>query len=176
MPSYEDPGVEVIRSTRRTRTSSARMVDGRIQVRIPAWLDEKTAADTVEKLVAKVRKKSAPRSLDDAALNQRATKLNAAVLQGRAVFHRIRWVGNQNTRWGSCTMRGGSGDIRISDRLQQVPDYVLDAVIVHELVHTFIRTGHSAEFWQWADLAPKAERAKGYLEAYATQPPTTPQN
>ena len=72
-------------------------------------------------------------------------------------------MSNQNTRWGSCTT--GTGDIRISDRLAQVPDYVLDAVIVHELVHTFI-PGHSGEFWRWADRAPRAERAKGYLEAY----------
>lgn len=61
------------------------------------------------------------------------------------------------------------GEIRVSHRLQDVPGYVLDAVIVHELVHTFIRTGHSAEFWEWANRAPKAERAKGYLEAYARQ-------
>jgi len=37
-------------------------------------------------------------------------------------------------------------------------------VIVHELTHTFI-PGHGSDFWDWADRAPKAERAKGYLEA-----------
>ena len=48
-----------------------------------------------------------------------------------------------------------------------MPDYVVDSVIVHELVHTFVAgAGHGAEFWQWANKVPLAERAKGYLEAY----------
>jgi len=88
--------------------------------------------------------------------------LNASVLDGRARLGSIRWVSNQHTRWGSCTT--ATGDIRITDRLKNVPGYVLDAVIVHELTHTFI-PGHGSDFWDWADRAPKAERAKGYLEA-----------
>jgi hypothetical protein len=43
---------------------------------------------------------------------------------------------------------------------------VLDSVLVHELTHTFIHDGHSADFWSWADKAPRAERAKGFLEAW----------
>ena len=43
---------------------------------------------------------------------------------------------------------------------------MLDDVIVHELVHTFIEDGHSDEFWEWAAKAPHHERARGYLEAY----------
>ena len=86
------------------------------------------------------------------------------MLEGRAQLTSIRWVTNQNKRWGSCTT--ATGDIRISHRLKGVPDYVLDAVIVHELVHTFITDGHSATFWSWADRAPQAERAKGFLEAW----------
>ena len=163
MPTYA-PDVDVIRSARRTRTSSARLVEGRIQVRIPAWFSEEQERETVEKLVAKVRKRTTPRRLSDAQLAERAERLNRTLLDGRACPGSIRWVSNQNSRWGSCTL--STGAIRISDRLQNVPDYVLDSVIVHELVHTFIRGGHSAEFWEWANRAPKAERARGYLEAY----------
>ena len=155
MPTYA-PDVDVIRSARRTRTSSARLVEGRIQVRIPAWLSEEQERETVEKLVAKVRKRTTPCRLSDAQLAERAERLNRTLLDGRARPGSI--------RWGSCTL--STGAIRISDRLQNVPDYVLDSVIVHELVHTFIRGGHSAEFWEWANRAPKAERARGYLEAY----------
>ena len=101
--------------------------------------------------------------LDDDSLRTRADSLNANVLDGQARIGSIRWVSNQRSRWGSCTV--ATGDIRISDRLKQVPDYVLDAVIVHELTHTFI-PNHSAEFYEWADKVPYAERARGYLEAY----------
>ena len=155
-------GVRVIRSARRTRTIQARLVDGVVEVRIPASFTAAQEAEAVEEMLTKVRRKQSATPLSDAALARRANTLNREVLRGRAKVGSIRWVTNQNTRWGSCTV--ATGDIRISDRLREVPDYVLDAVIVHELTHTFI-PGHGPEFWRWADRAPRAERAKGYLEA-----------
>nr|WP_275433029.1 YgjP-like metallopeptidase domain-containing protein [Corynebacterium hadale] len=139
------------------------MVGGVVEIRIPARFSQAQEAQTVEEMLARVAKKTQASALNDANLTARATQLNREVLDGRARVGSIRWVDNQQTRWGSCTTT--TGDIRISSRLKGVPDYVLDAVIVHELVHTFI-AGHSAEFWEWADRAPRAERAKGYLEAY----------
>lgn len=162
MPGTEIP-FTVIRSAKRTRTVQARIVDGVAQIRIPARMTKTQERDAVETMLAKLAKKSSNAPRIDADLLERAQVLNATVLEGRADVRSIRWVSNQATRWGSCTT--GTGDIRISDRLTCVPDYVLDAVIVHELTHTFI-PGHTAEFWEWADRAPKAERAKGYLEAY----------
>lgn len=155
--------VDVIRSARRTRTVQARLKGERIEVRIPARFTAEQEREAVETIVAKVRRKSTSASLSDAALLSRAHTLNTEVLDGRATIGSVRWSTNQTTLWGSCTTK--SGDIRISSRLKQVPDWVVDAVIVHELVHTFI-SGHGPEFWEWADKAPRAERAKGYLEAY----------
>ncbi|AHI22041.1 M48 metallopeptidase family protein [Corynebacterium vitaeruminis] len=158
------PQVEVIRSARRSKTVSARLVDDRIQVRVPARMSRADEQKVVAELVAKVMAKHTASSYTDEELQARAERLNRDVLDGRARIGSIRWVTNQNRRWGSCTT--ATGDIRISHRLQQVPDYVLDSVIVHELVHTFVADGHSATFWAFADRAPQAERAKGYLEAY----------
>lgn len=160
----ETPQIEVIRSARRTRTVSARLIDDHIQVRIPAHLSPTEERQLIDDVVAKLQRKTSSTQLSDADLKTRAEKLNDAVLEGRAQLTSIRWVTNQNKRWGSCTT--ATGDIRISHRLKGVPDYVLDAVIVHELVHTFITDGHSATFWSWADRVPQAERAKGFLEAW----------
>ncbi|MEJ5997359.1 M48 metallopeptidase family protein [Corynebacterium sp. H130] len=161
--------VEVIRSTKRKRTISAKLVGEKIQVRVPAGMprtqEEREVAQVVARLEAKLAMKAS--FLSDHDLEERARQLNRQVLEGKASFTRIKWVTNQNSRWASCT--AATGEIRVSHRLQNVPDYVLNAVLVHELVHTFIHTGHSAEFWEWADRAPQAERAKGYLEAYARQ-------
>lgn len=156
------PEIEVIRSPRRTRTVQARFVDGRVVVRIPARMTAAEEQAAVASIVTKLQKKSASTRISDESLEERARVLNASVLDGRARLGSIRWVSNQHTRWGSCTT--ATGDIRITDRLKNVPGYVLDAVIVHELTHTFI-PGHGSDFWNWADRAPKAERAKGYLEA-----------
>ena len=158
-----NPEVRVIRSARRRRAVQARTVDGVLEVRIPAWMSATEGEKAVADIVAKVQKKHSSAQLSDASLQTRARSLNARFLDGRATVGSIRWVSNQKSRWGSCTT--STGDIRISDRLQDVPEYVLDAVLIHELTHTFI-SGHGPEFWEWADRAPKAERAKGYLEAY----------
>ncbi|MBI8989626.1 M48 family metallopeptidase [Corynebacterium meridianum] len=158
------PEIQVIRSTRRTRTVSGRIVDGRIVVRIPARLTAEQEAEAVADIVAKVRRRSTSVHTGDSELEARALELNKRLLEGRATFSSVRWVGNQTRRWGSCSP--DTGEIRITDRLREVPGYVLDAVLVHELTHTFIHSGHDASFWEWADRAPHAERAKGYLEAY----------
>lgn len=158
------PEIEVIRSTRRTRTAQARLVGERIEVRIPARMSQAEEAKVVAELVAKVRHKTTSGRTSDAELLARAEELNRQVLAGRARIGSIRFVANQRHRWGSCST--ATADIRISERLREVPGYVLDAVIIHELTHTFIGGGHSAEFWEWADRAPRAERARGYLEAY----------
>ncbi|MEO7427764.1 MAG: M48 family metallopeptidase, partial [Acidimicrobiales bacterium] len=74
----------------------------------------------------------------------------------------IQWVTNQRQRWGSCTP--SASEIRISDRIAGFPDWVLDAVIVHELAH-LVHLQHSAEFWALAQRYPKTERAYGFLIA-----------
>lgn len=138
------------------------MVDGVAEIRIPQRMTKSQELEAVSEMLARLKVKAAKVPSTDDALAARAEALNARVLESRATFRSIKWVSNQHTRWGSCTT--ATGDIRISDRLRGAPDYVVDAVIVHELTHTFI-PNHSQEFWAWANRAPQAERAKGYLEA-----------
>ena len=157
------PHVKVIRSARRKRTVQARFEGDEVVVRIPASMSAAEEKEAVAGILAKLEKKTSSQDVSEEELLRRARRLNQRVLGGRATLGSIRWVGNQNTRWCSCTT--DTGDIRISDRLQHVPGYVLDAVIVHEMVHTFV-TGHGEEFHEWAGKAPQAERARGYLEAY----------
>ena len=68
----------------------------------------------------------------------------------------------QQTRWGSCTP--STGRIRISDRVAGFPPWVIDYVIVHELVHLVV-ADHSPDFWQLVNRYDRAERARGYLDA-----------
>ena len=48
----------------------------------------------------------------------------------------VRWVTNQNGRWGSCTPADRT--IRISHRIQDMPDWVIDYVLLHELAHLIV--------------------------------------
>ncbi|MEO7981809.1 MAG: M48 family metallopeptidase, partial [Sporichthyaceae bacterium] len=48
-------------------------------------------------------------------------------------------------------------------RLQGMPSWVVDYVLVHELVHLLV-PGHGPDFWAHVDRYPRTERARGYLE------------
>lgn len=152
--------VRVIRSPKRKKSSAARIVDGVIEVRIPAWMTSKQEDATVAELVAKIeRKRAVNRAVD---LMARGRKL--AAVYDLPMARDIRWVTNQTTRWGSCSYE--VGEIRISSRLAQVPNWVLDYVLLHELTH-LVEAGHGPEFHRLMDRYPRGERAEGFLDAMA---------
>lgn len=151
--------VEVVRSSRRHKTSAARVVDGIIEVRIPAWLSAAEEADIVADLVARVQRASA---LVTGGTDLVARAAALADRYGLPEPLEIRWSTAQRQRWGSCTPDRRT--IRISSRLRNVPAYVLDAVIVHELAH-LVEPGHGAAFAALVDRYPRNERADGFLEA-----------
>jgi predicted metal-dependent hydrolase len=97
----------------------------------------------------------------DTELMARARALSAAHLDGLAEPASVRWVDNQHRRWGSCTPADRS--IRLSSRLRSMPEYVVDYVLVHELVH-LLEPNHDERFWALVARYPRAERARGFLE------------
>lgn len=116
----------------------------------------------IERLEARERRW--PGRGSDAALLTRARRLAAAYLDGAVQPAGVRWVDNQNTRWGSCTPEDRT--IRLSTRLREMPAWVVDYVLVHELAHLKV-PGHGEDFWDLVAGYPKAERARGYLEGVA---------
>lgn len=157
--------VEVRRSRRRRRTVSAYRQDGRVIVLVPATLSEAEVERWVAEMVSRLRRSEArKRPASDDELMDRAARLSDRYLGGMAVPSSVRWVDNQNSRWGSCTP--GDGSIRLSSRLQQMPGWVVDYVLVHELAHLLV-PGHDADFWAWVAHYPQAEKAKGYLSGWS---------
>lgn len=154
------PEVEVRRSKRRRRTVSAYRDGEKVVVLIPASLSRDEERDWVATMVARLERSEKRARPTDGELLERARSLSDRYLGGLAVPESVRWVDNQQTRWGSCTP--GERTIRLSNRLQGMPSWVLDYVLVHELAH-LIESGHDASFWSWVDRYPQAERAKGYL-------------
>lgn len=152
--------VEVRRSVRRRRTVSAYRDGEKIVVLIPASMSRKQEAEWVAQMVARLERSEARRKPSDEDLLKRALSLSDRYFGGLAIPESVRWVGNQTSRWGSCTP--GDRSIRLSARLQGMPSWVVDYVIVHELAHLF-EPNHNTRFWGWVDRYPQAERAKGYL-------------
>jgi len=116
----------------------------------------------VERLKQRVMKQETKKSLDDTLLQRRAQALNRRYFDGKLKWQSIRWVTNQHNRVGSCTP--ATGTIRISHRLNEMPAFVRDYVIMHELAH-LKEANHSKKFWKLVNRYPKTERARGYLMA-----------
>ncbi|MHA4815318.1 M48 metallopeptidase family protein [Streptomyces aculeolatus] len=153
--------VEVRRSARRRRTVSAYREGDRTVVLIPARMSEAEEQRWVTVMLDKLQAQENRRMPGDAELADRAQRLSAQYLDGRARPSSVRWVTNQNTRWGSCTP--AEGTIRLSHRLKGMPEYVIDYVLIHELAHLLV-PGHGPRFWDLVGAYPRTERARGYLE------------
>lgn len=162
------PGVEVRRSARRRRTVSAYRDGDTTVVLIPARMSKADEARWVDTMLKRLAAKDARRPAGDDDLQRRALLLSKRHLGGNARPASVRWVTNQNGRWGSCTPADRT--IRLSHRLREMPDWVVDYVLVHELAHLLV-ADHSPAFWDLVGHYPLAERARGYLLGVAAVHP-----
>jgi predicted metal-dependent hydrolase len=157
--------IEVRRSARRRSTVTAYRDGETLVVLIPAGMsraeERHWVAEMERKLQRTETKRASPSRQSDAELLARCAQLSARYLDRAVLPVSVRWVPPMRTRWASCTPSDAT--IRVSERLRQVPAWVLDYVLVHELAH-LREPGHNAQFWELVRRYPKAERAIGYLE------------
>lgn len=153
------------RSARRRKTVQAYRKDGKTIVQIPAHLSAAQERDCVARMVASLDRKERRARVGDDDLAARARALDDRYFGGAADPASVRWVSNQNRRWGSCSQH--SRTIRLSDRMVGMPTWVIDYVLVHELAHLVVpHDGHGAEFNRLLALYPRAERAEGFLRGF----------
>ena len=160
--------VRIIRSDQRRKTVSARLEDGVLIIRAPATIKDEELAPIIEGLKKRMQRRSQTSRQTDDALEKRAQELNRKYFKGRLRWVSVRYVSNQNSRFGSCTPDNGT--IRLSDRLATMPAWVRDYVLVHELAH-LIEANHGPNFWKLVNRYPLTERARGYLMAVGLEAP-----
>ena len=132
-------------------------------VRVPANADaeeEKRLVETLVRRVLRAQRRRETHKLPN--LKRRAAELNTLYFGGKLKVREIKWVTNQEKRYGSCTP--ATAAIRISDRVGKMPLWVLDYVLMHELAH-LVHANHSPAFWKLVARYPLTERARGYLIA-----------
>ncbi len=152
--------IEVRRSARRRRTVSAYREGDRVIVLIPDRFTVAEEREWVGRMVTRVTGSRRRRPGDDV-LAQRARELSRQYLAGAAQPLSVRWVPQMRTRWASCTPADRT--IRLSRQLRDVPAWVRDYVLLHELAH-LLEPGHGDRFWRLLEDYPRTERARGYLD------------
>ena len=138
-------------------------------VLIPDQFTRAEEREWVDKMLDRLKQRDGRAGRSDAELMVRATRLARRYLADHPAACRpasVRWVTNQNGRWGSCTPADGT--IRISDRISDMPEWVVDYVLLHELAH-LIEANHSKRFWALVEAYPQTERAKAFLEGVSWQ-------
>ena len=165
LPTLPDnlPEYRVVRKERRKRSISAFRQAGVIEIHIPARLSKRQELELIPEMIEMVLKREAKvRKGDDQLL---AIALDILEKYLPDFYERptsITWR-TMNERWGSCTTVDGT--IRISERLINAPDYVLNYIIFHELIHLRIHA-HDENFYEYLHRYTDQLKAEAYLEGY----------
>jgi predicted metal-dependent hydrolase len=157
--------VKVIRSRRRRRSVSARLVKDLLIVRAPLLLSSQRLEGIISDFKAKFARNKLKSELDkEKNLAEMAAALNKQFFDGKLKIESIEYTTNQNSRYGCCNYRAGR--ILISHKIGLMPRWVRKYALIHEMAH-LIRPDHSRVFWEIVNRYKLTERARGYLMAAA---------
>jgi predicted metal-dependent hydrolase len=165
LPTLPDnlPEYRVIRKERRKRSISAFRQGGVIEIHIPARLSKRQELELIPEMIEMVLKREAKARKGDDQLLKIALEILEKYLPD--FYERptsITWR-SMNERWGSCTTVDGT--IRISERLINAPDYVLNYIIFHELIHLRVHA-HDENFYEYLQRYTDQIKAEAFLEGY----------
>ena len=164
--------IEIIRSTQRGKTVSGNFKDGKLRVRVPASLSRAEEARYVALIRERVERHETKQRLNEGEpLLKRANALNAQYFDGKLEIASVTYVTNQNSRYGSCSVRRKA--IRLSHHLAEMPEWVRDYVLMHELAH-LVEPGHNRRFWEIVNRYPRTQEARQYLKAFASDRQAAP--
>lgn len=155
--------VKIIRSPKRHRTVSARLVNGLLLVSAPLMLSQERLDKLVTGFKLKFARKKLKEGLDkEQNLLDLANSLNQKYFGNKLKLESIEYVTTQNSRFGCCNYR--TSKIRISHKIGLLPEWVRKYVLIHEMAH-LIEPNHSKVFWDIVARYKLSERARGYLMA-----------
>ena len=157
------PQYRVVRKERRRRSISAFRQGGVIEIHIPAKMSKRQELEIIPEMIAMVLRREGRSRKTDLQLLEIGMELLAKYLPDFDVAPAsINWR-NMSERWGSCTTVDRT--IRISDRLIGAPNYVLNYIIFHELIHLRI-PGHDQDFYNYLNRFTDQQKCEAFLEGF----------
>jgi predicted metal-dependent hydrolase len=162
-PSFDRPEIEVRTSARRKKTGAAHWSGDNIVVVLPERVRGKERQRLIDELVNQLLNQRPHAVSGDAALEERAVVLADLYVDGVRPA-RVTWSAAQTRVWATCAP--ATREIRLSTSLRPCPEWVVDAVLVHELAH-LIEADHTAAFWDIARRHPRQDESETFLAGYA---------
>lgn len=106
------------------------------------WLEEQTAKIKAVKEEHQARREEKP-EIDKAQAREKIIKRLNELAQLHGFSYNRVFIRSQKTKWGSCS---GNQNINLNVKLIELPEEMMDYVILHELVHLEVKN-HGPEFW-----------------------------
>jgi predicted metal-dependent hydrolase len=140
---------------------NARLRDTTLSVSAPLNVSQATLdqaiPDLARRLVRRIRARQINAEDDALALAHKV----AERFPTKPIVAQVQFVTTQEARWGSYS--SASRAIRLNAALREMPRWVLEAVVAHELVHVF-HQNHGPEFWKLLrHVYPDVDRADAFL-------------
>lgn len=154
--------LEVRVTRKKVKNINVRLVGNELRVSAPGWVTKHELDEAIttlaRRMIRRERARKINRSDDALALARRVAKR----FPGRPEIAAARFSTQQHSRWGSYSTR--TRMIRLNAALRQMPPWVLEAVVAHELAH-IDHPDHSAAFWALLRrVCPQTDRARAFLE------------
>ena len=152
--------LEVVR--KRVKNINARLRGKTLSVSAPHRVSVRELDETILELARKLVRRSHADAVNSAGGAEAIVHKVASLFPEAPEIADVRFVTNQTAQWGSYSPQ--TGIVRLNAALRQMPPWVLEAVVAHELAHTFY-LDHSPEFWELVrSVCSKTDRARAFLE------------
>ncbi len=157
--------ITLVLERKRVKNVNARLRRSTLSVSAPLGMREETLEPIIADLARKLlrRERQVRVNTEEDALGM--ARHVAARFPAPPTVTRVLFVTTQQKRWGSYSPR--TGTIRLHAALREMPRWVLESVVAHELAHVS-HPDHSPAFWKLLRGAcPDTDRATAFLHGVA---------
>ncbi len=154
--------LDVVVVRKRVKNINVRLHGNTLSVSAPRRVSKNELNEAIVELARRLLRRSRAEAVNtDGAAAEIAGKVATRFAEPPKVSE-VRFVTNQTARWGSYNTQ--TGVVRLNAALKLMPPWVLEAIVAHELAHSF-HADHSPEFWELArSVCPRTDRARAFLE------------
>ena len=147
---------------KRVKNVNARLVGDELRVSAPPHLPDTELQRLVLQLARRLLRRARAHQLNQGGEAVELARRVAARFPEPPEIAEVRFVTTQRARWGRYSQR--TRTVRLNAALRQMPPWVLEAVVAHELAHV-VHGDHSPAFWTLLRrVFPDTDRARAFLE------------